>query len=127
LTVALDVVTDRSISGHTGICIHDSPSDSGAASDVTVVENDRVLYQSTAVDAHPATQYRVDDHSSGERTQPPEITEPTAFPERPSSSYANKVLDEIDVLKNGVGGAPVPGLFGRAHLCRYRDDELIAQ
>jgi hypothetical protein len=38
-----------------------------------------------------------------------------------------RVFDEVDVLINGVGRALVPGLSGRAHLCRNRNDEMILQ
>jgi hypothetical protein len=43
LTIALDVVTDCSIGGHADICVHGSPADSGATSDVTAVKKDGVL------------------------------------------------------------------------------------
>ena len=37
------------------------------------------------------------------------------------------LLDKIDVLIDGVGGAQVPRLVLRAHLCRHVDDEVALQ
>jgi hypothetical protein len=37
------------------------------------------------------------------------------------------LLDQVRVLVDGVGGALVPGLAGRAHLRRHRDHELVLQ
>src|ERR1035438_6667767 len=37
------------------------------------------------------------------------------------------LLDQVDVLINGVGRALIPGFVLGAHLCRHRDDELILQ
>jgi hypothetical protein len=35
------------------------------------------------------------------------------------------LLDEVDVLKDGVGRSLVPGFISGAHLRRHRDDELV--
>ena len=37
------------------------------------------------------------------------------------------LLDEVDVLKNGVGRSQIPGFILRTHLCRHVDDEVAFQ
>ena len=37
------------------------------------------------------------------------------------------LLDEVNVLKDGIGGSLVPGFVLRPHLCRDVDDEMTLQ
>ena len=37
------------------------------------------------------------------------------------------LLDEVDVLQDGVGGSLVPGFVLRTHLRRHGDDEVTLQ
>jgi len=37
------------------------------------------------------------------------------------------LLDQVDVLQDGVGGALVPGFIPRAHLCRHGNNEVALQ
>ena len=37
------------------------------------------------------------------------------------------LLDEVNVLKDGVGSSQVPGFVLRTHLCRHIDDEVALQ
>ena len=38
-----------------------------------------------------------------------------------------RLLDQVDVLVNGIGRSAIPGLSGRAHLRRNRNDEVALQ
>ncbi len=66
LRVPFQVIANGGVFGNSDILIQDRPSNLCMASDIAVVENYRILYQSARVNAHSTSEHGPFDDSAGQ-------------------------------------------------------------